>query len=261
MRRSPPIRGPEQALINRPQCCRRHARDERNVWIDWKPVVDRCRSRSRTRGLGCRTRRTCSCHSSRPSRPDRGSAWRCRGRSPKPTAARWRSRTAPRPAAAGPFYGCRCDRGFADRRSLIAGSWDRGIAVRGRGIAMCDNLPDASLIPFPLSKIRKALRRRVAHPPRRRRQPGARVRRSAPRPSSFCARASSRTSTATNIDYVMSWGAHHGHAPKAARRSPRPPRAAPASARRPSSRRGWRSVALLMPSMEACASSAPTEAP
>ena len=35
-----------------------------------------CSSPSRTKGRGCRTRRTCSCRSSRPSRPGRASASR-----------------------------------------------------------------------------------------------------------------------------------------------------------------------------------------
>ena len=49
----------------------------------------RHRDLGRRRGAGaCRTRRTCSCRSSRPSRAARASAWCSAGRSPKRTAAR-----------------------------------------------------------------------------------------------------------------------------------------------------------------------------
>ena len=43
---------------------------------------------SKTKGRGCPTRPTCSCRSSRPSRPAPASAWRCAARSPRRTAAR-----------------------------------------------------------------------------------------------------------------------------------------------------------------------------
>jgi hypothetical protein len=55
-----------------------------------------------TKGLVLRAPPTCSFPSSRPSRPEAGSDWSCRGGSPKPTAARWFWRTAATPAAAGP---------------------------------------------------------------------------------------------------------------------------------------------------------------
>ena len=99
----------------------------------------------------------------------------------------------------------------------------------------------------PLSTIRKTVRGGVAHSARRRRQPGARVRSVGATPL-FIVRgrgAHLEDADGHTIDYVMSWGPLiHGHAPKGLLKAlgRRPRRAAPASARRPSSRHGWRSA-------------------
>ena len=58
------------------------------VHVGWGLPTAACVYGWRTKGQGCRIRRTCSCRSSRPSREARVSGWYCAGRLPKPTANR-----------------------------------------------------------------------------------------------------------------------------------------------------------------------------